>query len=154
MNVLEANLAENESTLKPRIGETMRIGGEAYTWKVLRQKDYVLDFETMLEKEERRRPHTVYAVSYIESEGAQENLRIFTGSDDLAKIFLNGEMIYQNAKGWIGRDMDEVTGVSLRQGINSLVFKIVNSGGVGNGSVRFTTADGGRVQGISVRLEP
>jgi predicted MFS family arabinose efflux permease len=47
-----------------------------------------------------------------------------------------------------------VSGVELKAGLNVLVFKVANGIGGWAGSVRFTTADGGPVHGITVTLDP
>jgi hypothetical protein len=77
------------------------------------------------------------------------------GSDDEAKICLNGNEIYRNE---IARacapDQDEVAGIELRAGLNVLVFKVVNEIKDWQGSVRFTDAAGQSLKGIRVMLNP
>ncbi len=151
---LDASQIADESAMKPREGETVTIDGRRFTWQPLRPDDYFLDFQKLFPPADLRKSRFIYACCYVRAERAMNDLHIRTGSDDLAKIYLNGAEIFKNDRGWIGRDLDVVKGVSLREGVNTLIFKIVNSSGVGNGSLRFTTADGGPVDGISVSLEP
>ncbi len=151
---LNAEQLSDESTLQPAEGDSVKINGHSFAWRALPPDDYFLDFEKLLDTPNRQKPCIVYACCYVIADHAIDNLRIRTGSDDLAKIYLNGEEIYKNDRGWIGRDLDVVNSVSLREGANTLIFKILNSGGIGNGSLRFTTAEGERVKGISVSLEP
>ena len=144
----------NEATIRPRPDEQVSVNGKRYRWKALRRKDYYLDFRELLTLEEMKKPQAVYAVCYLQTSRPLTNLRLHTGSDDLARIYLNGERVYENDRGWIGRDLDVVSEISLHQGSNSLVFKIVNGQGVGNGSIRFLTASGTQVEGLRVTLNP
>jgi hypothetical protein len=96
-----------------------------------------------------------YAVCHLESESNQSGLLVKVGSDDEAKIYLNGKEIYRcgEVRGWVA-DQDMVTGVNLKAGLNVLVFKVVNEISGWRGSVRFTDAAGQPVKGIRVTRDP
>jgi predicted MFS family arabinose efflux permease len=53
-----------------------------------------------------------------------------------------------------GPGQDEIPGVELKAGLNVSVFKVANGGGGWAGSVRFTTAGGSPIPGLTVTLEP
>jgi len=82
-------------------------------------------------------------------------LTLLVGSDDTARVYLNEKEIYRqlNPRPWQA-DQDEVSGVELKAGLNVLVFKVANGGFGWAGSVRFTTADGSPVPGLTVTLDP
>jgi hypothetical protein len=77
------------------------------------------------------------------------------GSDDQAKVYLNGREIYRREEGRAYvPDQDVAAGVDLQVGVNVLVFKVVNGDGDWQGSVRFTDAAGQPVKGLRVMLIP
>lgn len=77
------------------------------------------------------------------------------GSDDQAKIYLNGREILRrlNGRTYIA-DQDAVSGVELKAGINVLVFKAVNETRDWEGSIRLTDAADQPLNGIKVTLTP
>ena len=96
-----------------------------------------------------------YAVCYIQSEAAQSGVFLKIGSDDQAKVYLNGKLIYESTSPRkYPADEDTVTGVALKGGLNVLVFKVVNEIQDWNGSVRLTDAAGQAVKGTRVVLTP
>jgi hypothetical protein len=96
-----------------------------------------------------------YAVTYIQSETAHTGLLMNVGSDDEARIYLNGKQIYRSdAVREYAPDQDVVPGVELTAGLNVLIFKVVNETTEWQGSVWFTNAAGQPVQGIRVTLAP
>jgi hypothetical protein len=97
-----------------------------------------------------------YAVSYIQSDTAQRGVFLRIGSDDRAKLYLNGVLIYQPSVPRAGYwpDQDVVGGLELKSGINVLVLKVVNQTGDWKCGVRFTDAEGNSLKGISATLAP
>ena len=96
-----------------------------------------------------------YAVCYIRSEIEQRGLQMLVGSDDEAKVYLNGEQVhkYPGVRSFVA-DQDMVPDITLSRGLNVLVFKVVNEGSDWLGSIRFTDAQGNPVKGIKVTLNP
>ena len=143
-----------EAHLRPRAGDRVRLGQHELVWSALQQEDYVINFNQVLG--EITEWSAAYAVCYIHSETAQTGLRVKVGSDDQAKIYLNGKEIYRSdAPREYAPDQDLVTtGVELSAGLNVLVFKVINETLEWLGSVRFTDAAGQPVKGISVTVAP
>jgi hypothetical protein len=142
-----------EGRLRPKAGEgTVLVSGEL-KWQALAQEDYVIDFNVILGRET---PECVaYAVCYLQSEAEQRRLQILVGSDDQAKVYLNGQQIHKHAflRGFVA-DQDSVPDIALNAGLNVLVFKVVNEIGAWQGSIRFTDAQGNPARGIRVSLDP
>jgi WD40 repeat protein len=153
LEALDHEQIPRENDLRPRNGERVKVGREERTWRAVKLPDYRIDFSNIVG--DLIEWSAAYAVCYIQSETEQSGLVIRVGSDDEAKIYLNGKQIYRNEEvgGW-DPDKDEVAGVGLKAGLNVLVFKVVNENAGWQGSVRFTDAAGQPVKGIRVTLEP
>jgi WD40 repeat protein len=138
-----------EAALTPHPGETMTFDTNVLKWTPIVLDDDIIDFNAVLGHET---PHSVaYAVCYIESASDQVGLQMLVGSDDEAKVYLNGTPIYKApyARSFVA-DQDAVD-VTLKAGVNVLVFKVINEQVNWKGSIRFTDAQGRPVQGIQVR---
>ena len=135
------------------IGERVKTAHGELTWRSVRLEDHWIDFAQLI-----LQPGTwsaAYAVSYIESDTAQHGVSLRVGSDDQAKLYLNGNLIYKWPAGREFRaDQDTVASVELKAGVNVLVFKVVNETGGWMGSVRFTDPDGNPLKGIRTTLTP
>ena len=95
-----------------------------------------------------------YAVCYIESDQARDGLWLQLGSDDQAKVSLNGQTIYQVRQPHTLWTLDTVGPVGLKRGINVLLFKVVNETGRWEGCARLVDDAGRPVQGLRVKLSP
>ena len=153
MKALDQEQVSPESGLRPRASDRVKVGAGELVWNALRQEDYLLDFNRLLGKQTQW--SVAYAVCYIQSDAAQAGVVMKVGSDEEAKICLNGKEIYRNeiARACVP-DQDEVMGIELRAGLNVLVFKVVNEILAWQGSVRFTDAAGQPLKGIRVTLDP
>ena len=144
---------EGEGRLRPKAGEgTFLVSGEL-KWQEVAQEDYVIDFNVILG--DTTHQSVAYAVCYLRSEVEQHGLRMLVGSDDEAKVYLNGKMVhkYPVGRGFV-QDQDTVSDITLNAGLNVLVFKVVNEFVDWKGSIRFTDAQGNPVKGIKVTLDP
>ena len=117
--------------MRPRLGERVLVGGRELVWQEHRSPEAVVDFNAVLGRVAER--SVAYAVCYVESDQARDGLWLQVGGDDQAEVYLNGQEIYQcrlsNRPLW---SLDTVGPVALKQGINVLLFKVVNEvGGMG-----------------------
>lgn len=143
-----------EAKLRPRAGDSIRVGGKTLLWKVYRSKLPILDFETLYGPPSENR--TAYAVCYVHSEADRDDLVFKVGSDDQAKLYVNGKEVYcQPEARALKLDQDAIGSIRLHKGSNVLVFKVINQGGPGpSGSLRLVTQDDKTPEGIEYRLEP
>jgi predicted NACHT family NTPase len=150
---LENQQVSQEALLRPRAGEKVRVGAGELAWNPVQLRDSVLDFNELLKGTHEW--SVAYAICYIQSDWEQNGLLAKVGSDDEAKLYLNGRQIYQNN---VPRacvpDTDVASGVDFRAGLNVVVFKVVNEAAGWQGCLRFTDADGQPVKGIHVTLTP
>jgi eukaryotic-like serine/threonine-protein kinase len=143
----------HEANLQARGGDRIQVGEAELSWQEVPLDDYLIDFNQVSDVDTRW--SAAYAVCYIESEADQSSLTMKVGSDDQSKVYLNGKEIYrrEECRSYLP-DQDVVTGVSLKAGLNGLVFKVVNETGDWLGSIRFTDAAGQPLKGIRVTLDP
>ena len=95
-----------------------------------------------------------YAVCYLESDQARDGLWLQLGSDDQAKVYLNGREIDQVRLTRSLATLDTVGPVSLKRGINVLLLKVVNETGLWEGCARLVDDAGRPVQGLRVKRTP
>jgi WD40 repeat protein/serine/threonine protein kinase len=150
---LQQEQIPQEGDLRARAGERVKVGQSERVWKVVQLEDYLIDFNQLLGEVTE---HSVaYAFCYIQSEAQQTGLLMKVGSDDQAKVYLNGREIYRREEGrTYVADQDVAAGVDLKAGLNVLVFKVVNGYLDWKGSVRFTDAAGQPVKGLRATLTP
>jgi WD40 repeat protein/serine/threonine protein kinase len=151
LRALDQEQIPQEAYLHPRAGDRIKLGQGELKWGEVRQ--YLIDFNQLLGQQTEW--SVAYAVCYLQSGADRTGLRMEVGSDDQAKIYLNGKEIYRNvpAREFVP-DQDVVEGVELKTGLNVLVFKVVNETEAWKGSVRLTDAYGQEVKGASVTLTP
>jgi WD40 repeat protein/serine/threonine protein kinase len=143
----------DEGQLRPRSGDATSIGGREFKWKEADLKDNVLDFDAILGQV--TIGSVAYAVCYIQSEAEQRGLQMLVGSQDEAKVYLNGREVYKAAvpHGTVAVQ-ETVPGIVLVAGLNTLVFKVVNETQFWKGSIEIRDAQGNPVKGIKVTLDP
>jgi hypothetical protein len=95
-----------------------------------------------------------YAVCYIESDRARDGLWLQVGSDDQAKVYLNGRPIYWGRLGHDQWTLDTVGPVGPERGINVLLLKVVNEAWLWEFCARLVDEEGRPAQGLRVRLTP
>lgn len=150
---LEAQQVAGDGQLRPKAEETVNVAGKELRWRQVQLKDSVLDFNEVLGQQ--TEASVAYAVCYLESETERKGLRLWVGSDDEAKVYLNGQEIYRCAvPRLLIPGQDKVEDVGLNAGLNVLVFKVVNEERAWAGSIRLTDHDGSPVQGLSLTLTP
>jgi hypothetical protein len=76
------------------------------------------------------------------------------GSDDLAKVYLNGQELHKDVRGHALQALDPIRPVRLHKGTNVLVLKVVNVVLAWEACARFVDAEGNPVKGLQVRLTP
>jgi len=142
-----------EASLRPRADERVKVDGREKVWKAVRLQDHLLDFNVL--SGEQAEWSVAYAVCYVHSDTVQTDLLMKVGSDDQAKVYLNGKEVYRQAepRGCVP-DEDVVANVALKAGLNVLLFKVVNEGVDWQGSVRLADPAGLPLKGVRVTLDP
>jgi hypothetical protein len=150
---LDIEQIEGEATLRPKAGETRPVGAGELKWRAVALTNEVIDFNALLGRETTQ--SVAYAVCYIRSEAEQRGLQMLVGSDDEAKVYLNGKEVYKcpGPRSFMAEE-DSVPDIVLKAGLNVLVFKVVNQTVDWKGAIRLADAQGIPIQGIKVTLDP
>jgi dipeptidyl aminopeptidase/acylaminoacyl peptidase len=150
---LDRQQLPDEARLRPRADQKTLIDGKSFGWDEVHLPDFLIDFNQLLGE---RTEHSVaYAVCYIVADAAKTGLVMKMGCDEEAKVYLNSQQVLQRRyiTSFIADDF-EARAIRLNQGLNVLVFKVVNEQWNWQGSVRLADKDGNPVKGIKVTLEP
>jgi hypothetical protein len=143
----------DEAKLKPKEGDKIKSGDAELTWKPYKSDSHLLDFNAFLGKE--TEDSIGYAVCYLVADREMKDLTMKTGSDDQAKVYLNGKEVFKNEEARpADKDQDSTPNLTLKKGVNVLVFKIVNEKEDWAGCLRFTDKDGKPVTDLKVTLKP
>jgi serine/threonine protein kinase/tetratricopeptide (TPR) repeat protein len=142
-----------EAKLRPRARDELNAGGNRLAWKEHRDAARFVDFASVYGLPSNFR--VAYCVCYILSEAERSDLVLRVGSDDQAKVYLNGKEVYKFVhRRAFHLEQDEVKPLALRKGVNVLVFKVVNETEAWAGSLRFVDQKGRPAEGLRFRLEP
>src|SRR5262249_27405645 len=110
------------------------------------------DFNAFLDKQVE--DSVGYAVCYVVCDADHKDVKMKTGSDDQARVWLNGQKVLDQTEARaLDKDQD-TTDVNLKKGVNTIVFKIVNEKVDWSGCLRFTDASGAPLKNLRVRLTP
>ena len=150
-SAFEEEQVPDEATLSPRVGDTVMANSKEIEWKEEHFDNAKLYFNR---HSQGSRIYSVdYAVSYIRMDTARTAVVMKVDNSILGRIYLNGELVYQG-RGERGYDRNTVAALTLRSGINVVVFKSINPWGKGHGSLRFVDSDGNPLNGLGVTLDP
>ena len=143
---------KDEAMLRPKAGDKLKIRGKELTWKNITAATNYFDFaasvNTLGEKE------AGYAVTYIECETERPDVIMAVASNDQGRIYFNGVDIYiwSDPRGLV---LDSEKGrVTLKKGINVIVFKIINEQGNWQGAMRFLDKAGAPLKDLKIKLSP
>jgi hypothetical protein len=83
----------------------------------------------------------------------EQEVQLEVGSDDGVKVWLNGKLVHENNVSRANEAGQDKLKVTLRQGLNVLVLKVVNGGADWGASARFRTVEGKRLEGLKIKAE-
>jgi hypothetical protein len=149
--ILEEQI-KNEATIQPKAGDTVKVNGKELTWQNITSATKYFDFNAILKS---INDHAAgYMVTYIECDREMKDVTMALGSNDQARLYLNGRDIYavQDAR---TLELDGDKGkVHLNKGINVVVFKVINEQNSWQGCMRFLDKTGAPVTDLRIRLSP
>jgi hypothetical protein len=148
---LDKEQIKDEAKLKPKASEKVKVGEKELTWKEHTCKEHLLDFNAILGSQ--TEDSAGYAVTFIEAPEEMKGIKMKTGSDDQAKVYLNGKEVFKNTDARPGDKDQDTTEVTLKKGVNILVAKVVNEKVEWGFSVRFTDKDDKPIMKLKARTK-
>ena len=143
---------KNEATLKPKEGDTIKINNKELVWKNVTTATKFFDFNAILKSLNDQ--SAGYMVTYLDCEEDIPEVTMTVGSNDQARIYFNGVDIYAFTDART-LELDGDKGrVTLKKGVNVIVFKVLNQQNSWQGAMRLTDKSGAPLKGVKVKLAP
>jgi hypothetical protein len=150
---LDKDQVKDEAKLKPKEGESVKVGDKTLTWKKHESGEHYVDFNAVLGGE--TEDAVAYAVCYVVADKPMKGVKLKMGSDDQSKVYLNGKQVLKNTEARsLDKDQDTSDPVELKQGTNVIVFKVVNEKVDFSGCLRLVDEQDKPLAGMKVALKP
>jgi hypothetical protein len=149
---LDKQQLPDEAGLDPQAGEVGQVGGEKFTWQQVTTSDCVLDLQKVTSPKEDN--CLAYTVTHIYSDAPRERVRLLVGSDDLSKIYLNGNPIYEFRRNRPAIPADDEVLIDLRKGKNVLVCKVIDQQQSWGVSAQVVGEDYQPIPGVTTGIRP
>lgn len=121
---LNHDYLNGEAGIRPKPDAQVTVGNVAMTWKTHQTSAYFIDFRESFDRTGGEQV-AGYAVAYVIAD-APMNVTLALGTNDQGKAWLNGKEVFKFLETRVlERDADKIP-VSLVQGQNVLVLKVVN----------------------------
>jgi hypothetical protein len=144
----------NEGQIRPKANDRVSFPDKERIWQKHVAEDYFIDFQKLVGPG-RSDEAVAYAVCYVIAPSDMTGLKLKIGSDDQAKVYLNGAqfLVFDRAR-LLEKDQNVANDVNLRRGENLLVFKVVNEKQLWQGCLRFTDRNNQPVKNLQISLAP
>lgn len=142
----------DEASLKPKAGDTVTVNGRQLTWQNITAPTNFFDFNAVLKTQNDQ--SAGFMVTYVECDREIPDVIIAVGSNDQGRIYFNGVDIYAFTEArplMLDADKGKVT---LKQGVNVIVFKVINVSNSWQGAMRLTDRAGAPLKGVRVKQVP
>jgi hypothetical protein len=142
---------KGEGGLRPKADESVTVGNKTMAWKAHKTGDYFIDFKASFDPNGGEYV-AGYAVAYVIAD-APMNVTLALSTNDQGKAWLNGKEIFKFEETRVlEKDTDKVP-VSLVQGQNALVLKVINEVNNWQACARFLRGDA-PVTTLKISLSP
>lgn len=142
----------NEAALRPKTGDKLKVGGKELTWRNVTAATNFFDFNEALKS---INDHVAgYLVTYVECDQDTPEVVMAVASNDQGRIYFNGVDIYAFTEPrplMLDADKGKVT---LKKGLNVIVFKITNEQNSWQGAMRLLDKSGTPLKNIRIKLQP
>jgi hypothetical protein len=142
----------DEAALRPKAGDKVKVAGRELVWRNITASTNYFDFNEVLKS---INDHAAgYMVTYIECDKEMPGLTIAVASNDQGRIYFNGVDIYAFTEArplMLDADKGRVT---LKKGVNVMVFKITNEQNSWQGAMRFLDKAGAPLKDLKIKLSP
>jgi len=143
---------KDEALLRPKAGDKVKIGGKEFTWQNITAATNYFDFNAILKTVN---DHAAgYMVTYIECDTERPDVIMAVASNDEGRIYFNGVDIYVFSEPrtlMLDADKGKVT---LKKGVNVVVFKVINEQNSWQGAMRLLDKAGAPLKDLKIKLSP
>ena len=143
---------KDEAALRPKAGDKAKIGGKELTWQNITAATNYFDFNAILKTVN---DHAAgYMVTYIECDTERPDVIMAVASNDEGRIYFNGVDIYAFSEPrtlMLDADKGKVT---LKKGVNVVVFKVINEQNSWQGAMRLLDKAGAPLKDLRIKLSP
>ncbi len=143
---------KNEAALRPKAGDKVTVSGKELTWRNITAATNYFDFNETLKS---INDHVAgYMVTYIECDSDVPDVTVAVGSNDQGRIYFNGVDIYAFTEArplMLDADKGRIT---LKKGVNVIVFKITNEQNSWQGAMRLMDKAGTPLKNLRIKLSP
>jgi len=143
---------KDEAALRPKAGDTVRIRGKELTWQNITASTNYFDFNVILKTVN---DHAAgYMVTYLECDAETPDVIMAVASNDEGRIYFNGVDIYAFSEPrtlMLDADKGKVT---LKKGLNVIVFKVINEQNSWQGAMRLLDKTGAPLKDLKIKLSP
>lgn len=151
-DLILAEQIKGEATLKPKPGDKLVVKGKELTWRSIAASTNYFDFNALLKTQS---DHAAgFMVAYVECDSEIPNVTMAVASNDQGRIYFNGVDIYAFTEArplMLDADKGRVT---LKKGVNVIVFKIINEQNSWQGAMRLLDKTGSPVKGLKLKQSP
>ena len=151
-DALLKDLIPQESTLHPKTGDKVTVGGKELSWRTVTAATNYVDFNEALKS---INDHVAgYMVTYVECDADTPDVVMAVASNDQGRIYFNGLDIYAYTEArplLLDADKGKIT---LKKGTNAIVFKITNEQNSWQGAMRLLDKSGAPLKNIRIKLQP
>jgi hypothetical protein len=142
----------DEAAIQPKAGDKVKIGAKELTWQHITATTNYFDFNAVLKSVN---DHAAgYIVTYIESETDRPDVIMAVASNDEGRIYFNGVDIYAFSDPRPLMLDAEKGKVTLKKGLNVIVFKIINEQNSWQAAMRLLDKSGAPLKDVQVKLAP
>jgi len=142
----------NEAALRPTAGDKVKVAGKELAWQNVTAATNYFDFNETLKS---INDHVAgYIVTYIECEQETPDVMLAVASNDQGRIYVNSVDIYAFTEArplMLDADKGRVT---LKKGVNVMVFKITNEQNSWQGAMRLLDKAGAPLRNVHIKLAP
>ena len=143
---------KDEAALRPKAGDKVKVGGKELVWQNISTSTNYFDFNEVLKS---INDHAAgYMVTYIECEKEMPDVIVAVASNDQGRIYFNGVDIYAFTEArplMLDADKGKVT---LKKGVNVMIFKITNEQNSWQGAMRLMEQSGAPLKNVRIKLTP
>jgi hypothetical protein len=151
-DLLLSEQIKDEAALKPKEGDSITVKGKSLTWKNITAQTNYFDFNAVLKTQNDR--CVGYMATYIECDQEIPNVVMAVASNDQGRIYFNGVDIYAFTEArplMLDADKGRVT---LKAGLNVIVFKVINEQNSWQGAMRLLDKSGAPLKNIRIKRSP